>query len=178
MIFKSADFVTTYRATPWEPLKYVQASYAHPDNTKDCMTIRTIPPENWFSTKGRINRSTFLIRTTILIACYVGSIGIVAKSGGPVLLAWALSTAAFVVYLLQAVKRGHDFGANGWALLLSIVPVVNVVWLLVMVCVPGSPNDNRYGPAVKVPEGGPQGGPEGIPLTLWRVSVSGRGLWL
>lgn len=128
-------------------------------HTKGCMTDGIVTAETWFSMSGRINRGTFLLRAAVLGVCYVGSIAIVAKSGGPVLLAWGLSTVAFVVYLLQAVKRGHDFGANGWTLLLSIVPVVNVLWLLVLACVPGSPKGNRYGPTLGLPEGGPEGLP-------------------
>ena len=116
------------------------------------MTQSTVTAESWVSTRGRINRGTVLIRAVVLVACYVGSIGIVAKSDGPAMLAWGLSTAAFVGYLLQAVKRGHDFGANGWTLLLSIVPVVNVVWLLVLSCVPGNPVGNRYGPTLALQE--------------------------
>lgn len=121
------------------------------------MTASAAASGNWFSMKGRINRGTFLIRTAVLAACYVGTIGIVAKAGGPALLAWGLSMSAFVVYLLQAVKRGHDFGANGWTLLLSILPGVNVLWLLVLVCVPGSPKGNRHGLTLGLPEDDPEG---------------------
>lgn len=118
-----------------------------------------VTAETWFSMKGRINRGTFLVRAVVLGVCYVGSIALVAKSGGPVALAWGLSTAAFIVYVLQTVKRGHDFGVNGWTFLLSIVPVVNVLWLLVLTGVPGSPKGNRYGPTLGLPEGGPEGLP-------------------
>jgi len=59
---------------------------------------------------------------------------------------WAACTLAFLVpYAAVAVRRLHDTGHTGWWLLLTFVPLGNIV-LLVWFCLPSTWGPNRFGP--------------------------------
>ncbi len=47
--------------------------------------------------------------------------------------------------LAAAVRRLHDFNKSGWFLLISIIPLVNLLLLYYLVQ-PGDVGDNQYGP--------------------------------
>jgi uncharacterized membrane protein YhaH (DUF805 family) len=67
-----------------------------------------------------------------------------------------VAIAIFVVYavglymwLAVNVKRCHDRGHSGWFVLLSLIPLVNI-WYVVEVCFfPGQSGPNRFGPDPK-----------------------------
>lgn len=55
----------------------------------------------------------------------------------------------FIPNLAMVWRRLHDIGRSGMWYLLSLVPVVNYVWSIVMLvwcCTPSKPFDNEYGP--------------------------------
>ena len=56
--------------------------------------------------------------------------------------------AVFVPFLAVAVRRLHDTGASGWWCLLGVIPVVGQILLVLSLATRGSPEDNRYGPAM------------------------------
>lgn len=50
---------------------------------------------------------------------------------------------SLVAYVLPAVRRAQDFNASGWLALLSLIPLVNLVFWFI----PGTAGANRYGEA-------------------------------
>lgn len=52
-----------------------------------------------------------------------------------------------VLLFIMAVRRLNDMNASGWISLLGLVPFVNLIFWLVLLCMPGSVGSNRYGPA-------------------------------
>ena len=48
--------------------------------------------------------------------------------------------------LAAGVRRLHDVDKSGWFLLLGLIPIVGLV-LLYFFVIPGTPGDNRFGPA-------------------------------
>lgn len=58
-------------------------------------------------------------------------------------LVWILLS--WIVSIDLAVRRWHDLGQTGWLVLLSLLPVVNLIVILVQLIVPGNPGPNRYG---------------------------------
>jgi hypothetical protein len=44
-------------------------------------------------------------------------------------------------------RRFHDIGITGWAAIALVIPFLNMLTMIALALVPGSPNDNRYGPA-------------------------------
>lgn len=51
--------------------------------------------------------------------------------------------------LAVSVRRLHDIGKSGWAILVSLIPFVGGILLLVWSCTDSQPNDNQYGPNPK-----------------------------
>jgi uncharacterized membrane protein YhaH (DUF805 family) len=47
--------------------------------------------------------------------------------------------------LAVSVRRLHDVGKSGWWMFLSLIPVVGAIWLLILFCIEGQSEQNRYG---------------------------------
>ncbi|MFP1683897.1 DUF805 domain-containing protein [Alloalcanivorax sp. C16-1] len=66
-----------------------------------------------------------------------------AVVGVVALLLMAVATFAACVY---GIRRLNDLNRSGWLILLGFVPLVNLLLALILLFVPGTPGDNRYGP--------------------------------
>ena len=51
----------------------------------------------------------------------------------------------FIPGLALAVRRLHDVGKSGWFYLIFLIPIIGVIWLLVLFCLEGKKEDNKYG---------------------------------
>lgn len=47
--------------------------------------------------------------------------------------------------LSLAVRRLHDTDKSGWLLLLDLIPIVGAIIVLILMVMPGTPNQNRFG---------------------------------
>jgi uncharacterized membrane protein YhaH (DUF805 family) len=47
--------------------------------------------------------------------------------------------------LSVAVRRLHDTDKSGWMLLLGLIPFLGGIIVLVLMLLPGTPNQNRFG---------------------------------
>jgi uncharacterized membrane protein YhaH (DUF805 family) len=47
--------------------------------------------------------------------------------------------------LSVAVRRLHDTDKSGWMILLSLIPFVGGIIVLVLMLLPGTPGQNRFG---------------------------------
>jgi len=101
---------------------------------------------------GRLGRVRyFVLRSAVLVVFGLVFIGLSLLTGLlPVgwsmfmgLLIVLVVLSALVFYTLPAVQRAHDFNASGWLALLSLVPLVNLLFWFV----PGSIGSNRHGEA-------------------------------
>ena len=45
------------------------------------------------------------------------------------------------------IRRLHDIDKSGWWILIAFVPVIGIIWLIVLMCMAGSPGANRFGPS-------------------------------
>lgn len=100
-----------------------------------------------FSYTGRIPRSTFWQALGLLLACHivVGLMVHALHQVGLVLLILWLPLLAWVSLAVQ-VKRWHDLGVTGWAVLVNLVPIVNVLVILIALgMMRGAPDANEYG---------------------------------
>jgi len=74
----------------------------------------------------------------------------------------AFSLIAFLVLLLPglavSVRRLHDTGRSGWALLLALIPLVGIIILIVFYATRGEDGPNRFGPDPRMPAAGPGDG--------------------
>jgi len=116
-----------------------------------------------FSPNGRMGRVRFInyyitIPFAVLMAfsAVIGIISaivipIMAEDGGGTVsvimsAVMLLLYATFIVYqLLVIIQRCHDFNASGWLSLVMLIPVVNILFLLALLFVPGTETANKFG---------------------------------
>jgi uncharacterized membrane protein YhaH (DUF805 family) len=100
----------------------------------------------WWTFSGRTGGSEYW--WFVLFGTIVFGLAILldyAAFGRPALF-WAAGTLVFVMpYHAVAVRRLHDTNRTGWWLLLTFVPLGNVV-LLIWFCLPSTSGPNRFGP--------------------------------
>jgi len=103
--------------------------------------------DNFFSTKGRIGRLQYFIRTFLLITPGV-IIELLTKSNDNVGLALLVSfvfLASGILQIIQAIKRLHDLNKSSWWILLSFIPIINIGLGLYLLFWPGLNNTNNKG---------------------------------
>ncbi len=113
----------------------------------------------FFSFSGRIGRLRYLAYNVLISICIFAVLlvfGIIAAVIGGGSGAETLG-AAFVIFfvILYAVamvfsfstiiRRLHDYDWTGWALLLLIIPLANIVIALMLLFMPGTSGTNRFG---------------------------------
>ena len=108
-----------------------------------------------FTTEGRINRLRYLKYMIILalslgLAKFVTSCMATFLTGDPngtlvmmLTLMWALIAGAGNIMLI--IRRLHDLDKNGYFLVLTFVPIVNVLFSIYLFCAKGTDGWNRYG---------------------------------
>lgn len=117
-----------------------------------------------FELRGRIGRVRYLaygfvFGILVLLAAAIG-----ATVAGDAAATWLSAAATAAFGILLGVRRLHDLGRSGWFALGMLVPFVNLAIGLWLLCAPGDPAANRFGP---VP------GPNTRPLVAlaWAVPV-------
>lgn len=101
---------------------------------------------------GRLGRVRYIVHRSVVVVVFaLVFVGLSVLTGllpvgwsmfmGILILLAMLS--ALVIYTLPAVRRAHDFNASGWLALLSLVPLVNLLFWFI----PGSLGANRHGEA-------------------------------
>ncbi|KTC46056.1 hypothetical protein AO262_20110 [Pseudomonas fluorescens ABAC62] len=111
-----------------------------------------------FTINGRIGRLRYLAWTLALTVALLIAAGILSTVGFAIatasptiaiivgsLLGFALFVAAVVVSVQIGVQRLHDLGWSGWLYLLNLVPLVNSIFPLLLLVLPGNAGANQYG---------------------------------
>ena len=106
-----------------------------------------------FSFFGRMNRSEYATvyfgSIFALVAAFVVAFGLFHAFGDGNTIAifslFAFIGACKLATLAALAKRLHDVGASGGLCLVAFIPAVGVLLCLVMLFVPGTKGDNRYG---------------------------------
>ena len=108
--------------------------------------------DHYFDFKGRARRTEFwmfiLITTIISIVLAVVdnllnlNFGDADNSG---ILESIYSLLIFIPSLAVSVRRLHDVGKSGWYLLLWLLPIIGWIWLLVLYCMEGENQPNKWG---------------------------------
>jgi uncharacterized membrane protein YhaH (DUF805 family) len=97
-----------------------------------------------WSASGRIGRLRYWAYTmsaSLLIGLVVGLLTAVMGPGVAGVVAILLYIPLLVFVVLILIQRTHDMGWNGWMCLLSMIPLVGLLWLFK----PGTPGSNEYG---------------------------------
>lgn len=94
------------------------------------------------SFEGRMNRKPYIMIGLVLMV--VSSL--VAKYAGSGMLSTVLSVLLTLVGLSFHVRRCHDLDKSAWWCLLLLIPLVNFIFLIYLLCIKGTVGPNSYGP--------------------------------
>ncbi|OPA96307.1 hypothetical protein BFW87_08210 [Pseudomonas fluorescens] len=135
-------------ASPYAPPRAAVGEYQDEFSTLKVFTIH-----------GRIGRLRYLAWTLVLTIAMLVAGGILSTAGfaiataSPtlatifgVLTGLALFVAIVWVSVQIGVQRLHDLGWSGWLYLLNLVPLVNSVFPILLLVLPGNSGANQYGP--------------------------------
>lgn len=127
---------------------------AHPYATPQANVAEALPAVgelNVFSTSGRIGRLRYLAWSLMMMVGFVAVMGVVGIAAAISEIAGGVLTIVTVIAMLVVsvqigAQRLHDIGWSAWLLLLNLIPLVNSVFWLLMLLIPGNEGANRYGP--------------------------------
>jgi uncharacterized membrane protein YhaH (DUF805 family) len=97
------------------------------------MSYSAEPDAPFWSPSGRIPRSSYILRSLVIVALVVG---VLLAAGGPgteSLTAWLVILALSVLSLFQGLKRGRDAGWPWWLTLIASVFLSGITWVVLMV---------------------------------------------
>lgn len=114
-------------------------------------TLKAHSEESFFSTNGRLRRSTYIGRA-ILLSLPVVILALIAENsyndGMDAILGLA-SLICGVIIFMQFIKRLHDINLSGWYSLINFIPYIGFFFGLVVIFIDSSKGENKYGPNPK-----------------------------
>ncbi|MCH7380091.1 MULTISPECIES: DUF805 domain-containing protein [Acinetobacter] len=125
------------------------------------MNLSTQSVDHPLSPKGRFGRLsyaawTFLSSIVAVILIFVLAFGAVLVTGGSLeqgqdypVLAIVLFIILYIVFVyfsfVFTIRRLHDRNQTGWLSLLAIVPFVNFIFIIYLLCAKGTAGENKFG---------------------------------
>jgi len=107
--------------------------------------------KRYFQFSGRASRPEFWLSALLLTIAYVGA-GILDYSFGmlsPISWVGPIGWIVWIITLIPAVavgvRRLHDSNRSGLWYLSTAVPVIGWVFFIVLACLPGTQEQNRFG---------------------------------
>jgi uncharacterized membrane protein YhaH (DUF805 family) len=100
---------------------------------------------------GRASRREFwlffLAYTILYIAALVIDIwaGFYHAKAGMGIISGIFFLLTIIPYLAISLRRLHDTNRTGWWFLISLVPLIGMIWLIVLLCSKGTSGENSYG---------------------------------
>jgi|GEM_PF-227825 len=108
----------------------------------------------YFNFSDRSSRSEYwMFVLFVLIFFFVGAFfdgffGTFDEVAGIGLISGIVVLIHIIPGIAVSVRRIHDFDTSGWLYLVSLIPLVGLVFSIVIGCVPGTEGPNRFGPPV------------------------------
>jgi uncharacterized membrane protein YhaH (DUF805 family) len=87
----------------------------------------------------------FYIIAWVVLSVIDGLVGTYDVESGFGMFSGIYMLATLVPYLAVCVRRLHDTDRSGWWLLVSLVPLIGAIWFIVLCCLKGSDEENRFG---------------------------------
>ena len=115
--------------------------------------VKTVVAEKYCSFEGRARRSEYWWWTlanfllSLAITLLLGS-----ESTAGMIVSSIVSLALFLPGLGVAVRRMHDIGKSGWAILIALIPIVGAIIVIVWCATDSDMSANEYGPSPKYGE--------------------------
>ncbi|MBN2173784.1 MAG: gliding motility-associated ABC transporter substrate-binding protein GldG [Bacteroidales bacterium] len=115
---------------------------------------------NFININGRVKRLTFFLQRFIL-NLFLTICGYLIYTyyyfAEPGLLLFLLSSilviiviSMIILIIILNIRRLHDINSSGWFVLLLLVPIINVLFDLLILFIPGSKGQNKYGPDPRI----------------------------
>ena len=127
-----------------------QTPYAPPES--EAQAAGTVPVFSFTDRLGRVRYIGYSMALGIVtfVALMLSLVVIAAIAGEQsvlvALLATVMGVAATVVSVMFAIRRLHDMNLTGWIALVSLVPLLNLLFTVALMLVPGTKGENRFGP--------------------------------
>ena len=113
---------------------------------------------NYCNFNGRARRAEYwwFALDSFIIGIVLGAINEWAVSSGSFLailltsiLYYGTSLALLLPGLGVAWRRLHDIGKGGQWYWICLIPIIGFIWLIVLLCQPSEPQENRFGPEIE-----------------------------
>jgi uncharacterized membrane protein YhaH (DUF805 family) len=134
--------------------------YQAPSANLEAARLEDYSEVKFFSTKGRLGRVRYLTFSMgymlifyLVIAVLFGILAATGMMKNPTATVVATGIAYVLIIgfgLTLSVRRAHDFDKSGWWASLSLVPLINLLFLFV----PGTDGENTYGKKTPPNRGG------------------------
>ena len=101
--------------------------------------------KNYANFSGRASRAEYwwVFLANILISLLLSYVDEII---GIPIISSLFSLLLLIPGLAVAVRRMHDIGKSGWALLVGLIPIVGIIILIVWLATEGEHGENEYGP--------------------------------
>ncbi|CAL67559.1 DnaJ domain-containing protein [Christiangramia forsetii] len=103
--------------------------------------------ESFFSTRGRLRRSSYLGRAILLgIPAGIASV-IIQDTYNDTVIGWSalVMIICSILIFIQFIKRLHDINLSGWFSLINFIPYIGALFGLIVVFIDSSRGSNTYG---------------------------------
>lgn len=125
-------------------------------NTSQNGAVRSEYQPRMFEFRGRIGRVRYLVYSLGIVLLYFGLIAIYADIVPLLVRDISLyNNLSFlfipfmilmaVMWIVHDIRRLNDLNVTGWACLLSLVPLINVIFYLALLFLPGTKGNNNFG---------------------------------
>jgi uncharacterized membrane protein YhaH (DUF805 family) len=101
--------------------------------------------------EGRARRTEYwmFVLFNVIISAVLNILARATDSGIFTTLSYLYGLAVLLPGLGVFWRRMHDTNRSGAWFLLVLIPIIGWIWLLILVCLPGTPGPNKYGPDPK-----------------------------
>jgi uncharacterized membrane protein YhaH (DUF805 family) len=111
---------------------------------EDIDTAQEYQEIRMWSASGRVGRLRYLAYTTgayLIAGVIAGVLGVLLGDSALAIVVILVYAAMVIFAVLVAIQRSHDMDWSGWTVLLTLIPLVALIWVFKS----GSPGVNRYG---------------------------------
>jgi len=118
----------------------------------NCLQLYVQAWKKAFVFQGRARRTEYVcfnvLNLVVMIVLMIvdGTFGMFSEEMGMGAFSMLFSLAALIPSISVSVRRLHDMNFTGLWLLVSFVPLLNLILALALIFAPGSPGANRFGP--------------------------------
>ncbi|MDR2100894.1 MAG: DUF805 domain-containing protein [Campylobacteraceae bacterium] len=104
---------------------------------------------HYFDFNGRARRSAywFFVLSNIIVSIAISIVDaiIFVNIIGFALLGLLYNLAIILPSLGLAVRRLHDIGKSGWWVLITLIPIVGIIWFIILAATDSERGENQYG---------------------------------